>query len=112
MGTRSANVTTLTTSSWRTSWPKMARLTTADTLSMITNMLYILRALSPQIGRGCFLCHGVLIPLASRKKMVYSASFDSLKKAFTGVQKIIQANGADEVEQSCIEDLLQQAARK
>ena len=44
--------------------------------------------------------------------MVYSASFDSLKKAFTGVQKIVQANGMDEVEQSCIEDLLQQAARK
>lgn len=47
-----------------------------------------------------------------KKKMVYSASFDSLKKAFTGVQKIVQANGMDEVEQSCIEDLLQQAARK
>ena len=43
--------------------------------------------------------------------MVYSASFDSLKKAFTGVQKIIQANGADEVEQSYVESLLKSAAR-
>ena len=43
--------------------------------------------------------------------MVYSASFDSLKKAFTGVQKIIQANGADEVEQSVVENLLRAAAR-
>ena len=43
--------------------------------------------------------------------MVYSASFDSLKKAFTGVQKIIQANGADEVEQSYVENLLRSAAR-
>ena len=46
-----------------------------------------------------------------KKKMVYSASFDSLKKAFTGVQKIIQANGADEVEQSVVENLLRAAAR-
>lgn len=46
-----------------------------------------------------------------KKKMVYSASFDSLKKAFTGVQKIIQANGADEVEQSAVEELLKSAAR-
>jgi len=46
-----------------------------------------------------------------KKKMVYSASFDSLKKAFTGVQKIIQANGADEVEQSYVENLLRSAAR-
>jgi len=46
-----------------------------------------------------------------KKKMVYSASFDSLKKAFTGVQKIIQANGADEVEQTYVEGLLRQAAR-
>jgi len=46
-----------------------------------------------------------------KKKMVYSASFDSLKKAFTGVQKIIQANGADEVEQSAVEALLKSAAR-
>jgi len=46
-----------------------------------------------------------------KKKMVYSASFDSLKKAFTGVQKIIQANGADEVEQSYVESLLKSAAR-
>merc|ERR1712176_827115 len=46
-----------------------------------------------------------------KKKMVYSASFDSLKKSFTGVQKIIQANGADEVEQTYVEGLLRQAAR-
>merc|ERR1712228_775558 len=46
-----------------------------------------------------------------KKKMVYSASFDSLKKAFTGVQKIVQANGADEVEQSAVEALLKSAAR-
>jgi cofilin len=46
-----------------------------------------------------------------KKKMVYSASFDSLKKAFTGVQKIIQANGLDEVEQSYIEDILKSSSR-
>ena len=46
-----------------------------------------------------------------KKKMVYSASFDSLKKAFTGVQKVIQANGMDEVEQSYIEAKLKEGAR-
>jgi len=46
-----------------------------------------------------------------KKKMVYSASFDSLKKAFTGVQKVIQANGLDEVEQSAIEAILKAGAR-
>merc|ERR1712045_157259 len=46
-----------------------------------------------------------------KKKMIYAASFDSLKKAFTGVQKIIQANGADEVEQTYVENLLRSAAR-
>jgi len=46
-----------------------------------------------------------------KKKMVYSASFDSLKKAFTGVQKVIQANGVDEVEQKYIEEILKSSAR-
>ena len=43
--------------------------------------------------------------------MVYSASFDSLKKAFTGVQKVIQANGLDEVEQKYVEDILKSSSR-
>ena len=30
-----------------------------------------------------------------KKKMVYSASFDSLKKSFTGVQKVIQVCSTD-----------------
>lgn len=46
-----------------------------------------------------------------KKKMVYSASFDSLKKAFTGVQKVIQANGMDEIEQNNIEDILKAGVR-
>ena len=46
-----------------------------------------------------------------KKKMVYSASFDCLKKAFTGVQKVIQANGADEVEKDYVEDLLKSSSR-
>jgi hypothetical protein len=46
-----------------------------------------------------------------KKKMVYAASFDSLKKSFTGVQKIINANGFDEVEQAYIEDILKSSSR-
>jgi len=46
-----------------------------------------------------------------KKKMVYSASFDSLKKAFNGIQKVIQANGEDEIEQAHVEKILVAAAR-
>jgi len=46
-----------------------------------------------------------------KKKMVYSASFDSLKKAFNGVQKVIQANGDDEIEKNHVEKILVAAAR-
>merc|ERR1712012_985865 len=46
-----------------------------------------------------------------KKKMVYSASFDSLKKAFTGVQKIVQANGEDEIQKNNVEAELINAAR-
>merc|ERR1711983_488526 len=46
-----------------------------------------------------------------KKKMVYSASFDSLKKAFTGVQKVIQASGVDEIEKSAVEAALKAGVR-
>lgn len=46
-----------------------------------------------------------------KKKMVYSASFDSLKKAFTGVQKIIQANSADDIDQKTVEEALKAGVR-
>ena len=46
-----------------------------------------------------------------KKKMVYSASFDSLKRAFTGVQKIIQANSFDEIDKEYVEKELRSAAR-
>ena len=46
-----------------------------------------------------------------KKKMIYAASFDSLKKAFTGVQKVIQASGVDEIEQSSVEAALKAGVR-
>lgn len=46
-----------------------------------------------------------------KKKMIYSASFETLKRAFTGVQKIIQANGEDEIQKSNVEEELIKAAR-
>ena len=46
-----------------------------------------------------------------KKKMVYSASFDSLKKAFNGVQKVIQANSEDEIDKASVEKILIAAAR-
>jgi len=47
-----------------------------------------------------------------KKKMIYSSSFDTLKKAFVGVHKVIQSNGADELEQSYIEGILKATDRK
>jgi len=47
-----------------------------------------------------------------KKKMIYSSSFDTLKKAFVGVHKVIQSNGVDELEQSYIESILKATDRK
>lgn len=46
-----------------------------------------------------------------KKKMVYSASFDSLKKAFKGISTIIQANGSDDIDERTIEENLKASAR-
>jgi len=47
-----------------------------------------------------------------KKKMIYSSSFDTLKKAFVGVHKVIQSNGMDELEQSYVEGILKSTDRK
>jgi cofilin len=47
-----------------------------------------------------------------KKKMIYSSSFDTLKKAFVGVHKVIQSNGADELEQAHVESILKATDRK
>ena len=46
-----------------------------------------------------------------KKKMLYSSSFDTLKRAFVGAHKVIQANGQDELEQSAIEEILRATDR-
>lgn len=48
---------------------------------------------------------------AIKKKMLYSSSFDTLKRAFVGAHKVIQANGQDELEQSAIEEILRATDR-
>merc|ERR1711970_1575865 len=48
---------------------------------------------------------------AIKKKMLYSSSFDTLKRAFVGVHKVIQANGYDEVEQEAVEEILRATDR-
>ena len=48
---------------------------------------------------------------AIKKKMLYSSSFDTLKRAFVGVHKVIQANGQDEVEQAAVEEVLRATDR-
>jgi cofilin len=47
-----------------------------------------------------------------KKKMIYSSSFDTLKKAFVGVHKVIQSNDVDGLEQSYIEGILKSTDRK
>merc|ERR1712025_126391 len=46
-----------------------------------------------------------------KKKMLYSSSFDALKKAFNAVAKIIQANDESEVSQQAIEEILRATDR-
>merc|ERR1712109_444233 len=104
--TRLETVRTTMISSLRTFSLKMAMLMTADMLSMTTNMLYIHKALSHQTDQGCFWFRGALILPVSRRRWSIQPLLTVSKKAFTGVQKIIQANGADEVEQTYVEGLL------
>merc|ERR1712210_155517 len=68
MGTKLATGPTPMTIFWGILWLRMGTLMTADTPSMTTNMLYILKALSHQTDQGFFWWHGVLILLASRKR--------------------------------------------
>merc|ERR1712015_243523 len=46
-----------------------------------------------------------------KKKMVYSSSFDTLKRAFVGVHKVIQANGQDECTKDYVEEVLRATDR-
>merc|ERR1712080_248975 len=46
-----------------------------------------------------------------KKKMLYSSSFDTLKKAFVGVHKIIQANDESEISQEEVEGILRATDR-
>jgi len=41
-----------------------------------------------------------------KTKMIYSSSFDTLKRSFVGVHKVIQANAQDECDQKYVEDIL------
>ena len=49
---------------------------------------------------------------AIKKKMLYSSSFDTLKKAFVGVHKVIQSNDVDGLEKDYIEGILKSTDRK
>ena len=46
-----------------------------------------------------------------KKKMIYSSSFDTLKKAFVGVHKVIQSNDVDGLEKDYIEGILKSTDR-
>merc|ERR1739838_1038954 len=46
-----------------------------------------------------------------KKKMLYSSSFDTLKRAFVGVHKVIQANDKSECEQGSVEEILRSTDR-
>eukprot|EP00088_Acartia_fossae_P002295 TRINITY_DN10920_c0_g1_i1.p1 TRINITY_DN10920_c0_g1~~TRINITY_DN10920_c0_g1_i1.p1 ORF type:complete len:150 (-),score=42.24 TRINITY_DN10920_c0_g1_i1:300-749(-) len=46
-----------------------------------------------------------------KKKMLYSSSFDTLKRAFVGVHKVIQANDKSECGQEAVEEILRSTDR-
>merc|ERR1712154_634205 len=46
-----------------------------------------------------------------KKKMLYSSSFDTLKRAFVGVHKVIQANDKSECDQKTVEEILRSTDR-
>merc|ERR1711935_242850 len=65
----------------------------------------------PQTKAKLFLLAWCPDSSAIKKKMLYSASFDALKKAFVGIAKIIQANDESEVSQAAIEEILRATDR-
>jgi len=46
-----------------------------------------------------------------KKKMLYSSSFDTLKRAFVGVHKVIQANDKSECAKDAVEEILRSTDR-
>eukprot|EP00088_Acartia_fossae_P018457 TRINITY_DN20673_c0_g1_i1.p1 TRINITY_DN20673_c0_g1~~TRINITY_DN20673_c0_g1_i1.p1 ORF type:complete len:150 (+),score=36.48 TRINITY_DN20673_c0_g1_i1:49-498(+) len=46
-----------------------------------------------------------------KNKMLYSSSFDTLKRAFVGVHKVIQANDKSQCDQKEVEDILRATDR-
>jgi len=46
-----------------------------------------------------------------KKKIYVLSSFDTLKRAFVGVHKVIQANDKGECEQGCVEEILRSTDR-
>merc|ERR1712098_618068 len=48
---------------------------------------------------------------AIKKKMLYSSSFDTLKRAFVGVHKVKQANDESDIQQTDIEAFLRETDR-
>nr|AQS22575.1 cofilin/actin-depolymerizing factor homolog isoform X1 [Pseudodiaptomus poplesia] len=46
-----------------------------------------------------------------KKKMMYSSSFDTLKRAFVGVHKVIQANDRSECSKEAVEEILRSTDR-
>merc|ERR1712126_554483 len=46
-----------------------------------------------------------------KKKMLYSSSFDTVKRAFVGVHKVIQANDKSDCAQDVVEDILRATDR-
>lgn len=52
------------------------------------------------------------IPTQVKKKMLYSSSFDALKKSLVGVQKYIQATDLSEASQDAVEEKLRATDRQ
>ena len=122
---RLVHVTAPSQNSWWTSTRRRERARTADTASMTTSTLSVPTEPSQPSNPNCFSWVGARMALRSRRKcstprgnlhlfvslcnnwsyIYHYYSFDTLKRAFVGVHKVIQANDKSECEQVIMIDI-------
>lgn len=67
---------------------------------------------SPSVVTAYLTFNWYVLSLQVKKKMLYSSSFDALKKALVGVQKYIQATDLSEASRESVEEKLRATDRQ
>lgn len=78
----------------------------------LKKFLFFVLIEKPNYSRQKLNCCVFLLAQQVKKKMLYSSSFDALKKSLVGVQKYIQATDLSEASQEAVEEKLRATDRQ